>query len=69
MGKRALPGAALQAALEERGCALGAAEARRVAESLIDLIASGLIVADTSAETPPSCNTGESLYIEGGDRA
>jgi len=38
------PGATLRAALEERGCALSAHEARALAESLIGLICAGLVV-------------------------
>jgi len=43
-------GAALRAALEERGCALGAAEARALSVLLIDLIAERLIAPDHGAE-------------------
>jgi hypothetical protein len=60
-------GAELRAALEERGCALGAAEARALSILLIDLIADGLIAADDS-ETAPAYNMGQSKYNEGGDR-
>lgn len=38
------PGAALRFALEECGCALEAHEARALAESLIGLICSGVVV-------------------------
>lgn len=43
-------GAELRRALEARGCALSAAEARALSVTLIDLIASGLLVAETEAE-------------------
>jgi hypothetical protein len=62
-------GSELRQALEARGCALSAAEARAFSISLIELIADGLLVADPSAKSAPTCNTGHSLYIEGGDRA
>ena len=62
-------GSELRRALEARGCALSAAEARALSISLIELIADGLLVADPSAESAPACNTGHSLYNEGGDRA
>jgi hypothetical protein len=62
-------GSELRIALEARGCALSAAEARALSISLIELIADGLLVADPSMESAPTCNTGHSLYIEGGDRA
>jgi hypothetical protein len=62
-------GSGLRRALEARGCALSAAEARALSIALIDLIASGLLVADPSMESAPTCNTGHSLYNEGGDRA
>lgn len=84
-------GAELRAALKARGCALSAAEARALSVALIGLVASGLLVAETSAEavhdpradrrgagvlvglgdkpeTAPTSNTGQSLYIQGGDR-
>jgi len=66
-------GSELRRALEARGCALSAAEARNLSATLIDLIASGLLVAKTSSEadtpeTAPAYNMGQSLYIEGGDR-
>jgi len=61
-------GAELRAALEGRGCALSAAEARALSILLIDLIADGLIAADTSAESVLPYNIGHSPYIEGGDR-
>ncbi len=44
MGEYREPGAALQSVLEERGCALRADEARALADSLISLICSGVIV-------------------------
>ena len=62
-----VPGSELRAAFKARGCALGADESRALAVSLIDLICSGLIVADTSAGLPRASNTGQSLYGEGGD--
>ena len=66
-------GAELRRALEARGCALSAAEARALSVTLIDLIAEGLLVAKTSSEavrseTAPTYNMGQSLYIEGGGR-
>jgi|GEM_PF-4677984 len=42
-------GEALQAAMAERGCDLTLEESRRFAITLIDLIASGLLVADIPA--------------------
>ena len=67
-------GAELRRALKARGCALSAAEARSLSVTLINLICSGLLVAKTSteavrSETAPAYNMGQSLYIEGGDRA
>lgn len=56
-------GAKLRAALEERGCALGADEARALSILLIDLIASGLIAADESG-TAPVYNMGPSIHGE-----
>lgn len=61
------PGAALRAALEARGCALEAHEGRALAESLIGLICSGVIVA-SGPETAPAYNMGQSKYMERGDR-
>jgi len=61
-------GAELRAALERRGCALSAAEARALSILLIDLIADGLIAADTSVERSDPYNIRTSPYIEGGDR-
>ncbi|MHB1136949.1 MAG: hypothetical protein ACYCXR_08010 [Coriobacteriia bacterium] len=61
------PGAAIRAALEARGCALEAHEGRALAESLIALICSGLIVAEC-AGTAPAYNMGQSKYMERGDR-
>jgi hypothetical protein len=61
-------GAGLREALEARGCALSDSEARALSVALIELIASGLLVADSSAETVPARNTGQSLYIQGGGR-
>lgn len=49
-------GAELRAALEERGCALGAAEARALSVLIIDLIAKGLLAVET-AEDCRTCNT------------
>lgn len=49
-------GAALRAALEERGCALGAAEARAFSVLLIDLIAEGLLTVNIR-ENCRTCNT------------
>jgi hypothetical protein len=60
-------GAELRAALEERGCALGAGEARALSCLLIDLISEGLIAVDRE-ETAPAYNMGQSIYIQGGDR-
>lgn len=47
-------GAELRAALEVRGCALGAREARALSVLLIDLISDGLLGADLDCRT---CNT------------
>lgn len=66
MGQAAIPGAALGSALDARGCALDAEQARAVAVLLISLICDGLIVADTSAGLPRTCNTGQSSYRDGG---
>ena len=60
-------GTELRRALEARGCALSAAEARALSITLIDLIAAGLLVA-CPVETAPTYNMGQSLYIEGGGR-
>ena len=43
-------GAELRQALEVRGCALSAAEARTLSVALIDLITSGLLVAESEVE-------------------
>ena len=43
------PGAALRVALEVRGCALEAHEARALADALIGLIASGVLVSEANA--------------------
>lgn len=51
-------GAELRAALQERGCALRADEARALSCLLIDLIASGLLAADEPSETAPVYNMG-----------
>jgi len=59
------PGAALRSALEERGCALRADEARALADSLISLICAGVIVADGGPQTAPANNMGQSVCIEG----
>jgi len=61
-------GSGLRKALEARGCALSAAEARVLSIALIELIADGLLVADPSVETAPAYNMGQSLYTQGGDR-
>lgn len=58
------PGAALRAALQERGCALRADEARELAVSLISLICSGVIVSD-GGKTVPAYNMGQSVCIPG----
>lgn len=47
-------GAELRAALEERGCALGASGARALSCLLIDLICDGLIAVDRSEDCPTS---------------
>jgi hypothetical protein len=57
------PGAALRSALEERGCALRADEARALADSLISLICAGVIVADEGFQTAPANNMGQSVCI------
>ena len=54
-------GAELRRALEARGCALSAAEARSLSVTLIDLIADGLLVA-CPVETAPAYNMGQSNY-------
>ena len=64
MSKERQVGSELRAALEARGCALGADEARALAVSLIDLICSELIVADPSARLPRASNTGQSICIQ-----
>ncbi|MRS11493.1 MAG: hypothetical protein EG823_00250 [Actinobacteria bacterium] len=64
--QQAVAGAALRAALEERGCALEAHEARALADALIDLICSGVIVADTP-QTAPAYNMGSLFAFEGSE--
>ena len=61
------PGSELRAALEARGCALGADEARAVAVLLIDLICDGLLVPVTPTRMSRACNTGHSSYTDAGD--
>lgn len=60
------PGSALRGALEARGCALSAHEARALADSLIGLICSGMVVADDRL-TAPAYYMGQSKYMERGD--
>ena len=56
-------GAELRAALEERGCALGAREARALSILLIDLIADGLLAPEPAGlESPTAYNMGDSNY-------
>ena len=63
MGNRHEVGAELRAALQERGCALGAAEARALSILLIDLIADGLLGPDSEGlESPTAYNMGDSVY-------
>lgn len=57
-------GAELRAALEGRGCALQAAEARALSVLLIDLICEGLLDVEPTSETDPAHNMGPSLYIK-----
>lgn len=66
MGEVREPGAALRAVLEERGCALRADEARALADSLISLICSGVIVA-SDRKTAPAYNMGSLTASEGED--
>lgn len=61
-------GAELRAALEGRGCALQAAEARALSVLLIDLICEGLLAVDASEERSRTCNTGPLFTSEGGGR-
>lgn len=61
-------GAELRAALEERGCALGAGEARALSILLIDLISEGLLAVGESDGRSRTCNTGPLNTSEGGDR-
>lgn len=58
-------GAELRAALQERGCALGAREARALSVLLIDLIADGLLAPGTvGLESPTAYNMGDSNYTQ-----
>ena len=66
MATTAKPGAALQAAFERRGCALGADEARALAVSLRDLISKSLLVSDTSDQTHTASNRCVSQYTKEG---
>ena len=61
-------GAELRAALEGRGCALRADEARALSVLLIDLIAEDLLVAETSEKNCRTCNTAVLNTSKGGDR-
>ena len=67
MSKERQVGSELRAALKARGCVLGADEARALAVLLIGLICDGLVVVETPARLPRTCNTGQSSYKEGGD--
>lgn len=63
-------GAELRRALEGRGCALSAREARALSILLIDLIADGLLAPEECAgESPTAYNMGDSIYkTEGEER-
>ena len=56
-------GAELRAALQRRGCALEAAEARALSVLLIDLIADGLLAPEPAGlKSPTAYNMGDSVY-------
>lgn len=60
---RDYPGVHLRAAFEERGCALDAAEARRLLDTFLRLFELGALHFE-SEQSPPAYNMGDSLYRE-----
>lgn len=67
MGDRGTAGAALRAALEGRGCALRADEARALADALLDLIASGMVVTHEPAAVHQDAESRPHLQGSAGD--